>query len=53
MAKDKYVLVGDREVIQKAFVWNNGALGDSIDPIGPIGARLEDAVPMLRRSYVT
>jgi hypothetical protein len=49
MAKGKYRLVCDREVIQKAFVWYNGTLGDSIDAIGPVGAQLEDAMPMLRR----
>jgi hypothetical protein len=45
-------LVCDREVIQKAFVWYNGALGDSIDTIGPVGAPLEDAMPMLRRRHI-
>jgi hypothetical protein len=52
MAKEKYRLVCDREVIQKAFVWYNGALGDSIDAIGPVGAPLEDAMPMLRRRHI-
>jgi hypothetical protein len=52
MAKGKYRLVCDREVIQKAFVWYNGALGDSIDTIGPVGARLKEAMPMLRRRHI-
>jgi hypothetical protein len=49
MAMWKYRLVCDREVVQKAFVWYKGALGDSIDTIGPVGAQLEDAMPVLRR----
>ena len=52
MAKGKYRLVCDREVIQKAFAWYNGALGDRIGTIGPVGARLEDAMPMLRRRHI-
>lgn len=42
----------DREVIQKAFVWYNGALGDRIDTISPIGAQLEEAMPMLRKKHI-
>jgi len=49
MAKWEYRLVCDREVIQKAFIWYKGALSDSIDTIGPVGAQLEDAMPVLRR----
>lgn len=52
MAKGKYRLVRDREVIQKAFARYNGALGDSIDPVGPVGATLEEAMPMLWRRHM-
>jgi hypothetical protein len=51
MAKGKYRLVCDREVIQKAFVWYNRALGDSVDTIGPVGAQLEEAMPVLRKRH--
>lgn len=47
MPMGKYRLVCDREVIQKTFVWYNRALGDCIDAIGPVGAQLEKAMPML------
>jgi hypothetical protein len=52
MAKGNYRLVCNREVVQKAFVWYKGALGDGIGTIGPVGARLEDAMPMLRREHI-
>jgi hypothetical protein len=42
-------LVWDREVIQKAFVWYNGALVDRIGTIGVVGVLLEETMPMLRR----
>jgi hypothetical protein len=49
MAKGKYRLVWDREVIQKALAWYNGALVDRIGTIGVIGVLLEETMPMLRR----
>jgi hypothetical protein len=52
MAKGKYRLFCDGEVIQEAFVRYNGALGYRIGTIGPAGGLLEEAMPMLRRRYV-
>lgn len=48
----KHRLAWDREVVQKAFVWYDGALCDRIDTIGPVGVQLEDAMPMLRRGNI-
>jgi hypothetical protein len=47
MNKEYYILVRDRKVIRKAFVWYNGTLGDISRTIGVVGVLLEDAVPML------
>lgn len=52
MAMRKYRLVWDREVIQKAVARYNGALSDSIDTVGPVSARLEEAMPMLRTRHI-
>lgn len=52
MDKGKHRLAWDREVVQKAFVWYDGALCDRIDTIGPVGVQLEDAMPMLRRGNI-
>jgi hypothetical protein len=49
MAKGKYRLVWDREVIQKALAWYDGALVDRFGTIVVIGALLEETMPMLRR----
>jgi hypothetical protein len=49
MVKGRYRLVWDREVIQKALAWYNGALVDRFGTIVEIGALQEDAMPMLRR----
>ena len=47
MKKESYILVRDREVIRKTFVWYNGTLGDISRTIGVVGVLLEDAMPML------
>jgi hypothetical protein len=47
MNKEDYILVRDRKVIRKAFVWYNGTLGDISRTIGVVGVLLEDAMPML------
>jgi hypothetical protein len=47
MNKESYILVRDRKVIRKTFVWDNGTLGDISRTIGVVGVLLEDAMPML------
>jgi hypothetical protein len=47
MNKENYILVRDRKVIRKTFVWYNGTLGDISRTIGVVGVLLEDAMPML------
>ena len=47
MNKENYILVRNREVIHKAFVWYNGTLCDISRTIGVVGVLLEDAMPML------
>lgn len=47
MNKESYILIRDRKVIRKTFVWYNGTLGDISRTIGVVGVLLEDAMPML------
>jgi hypothetical protein len=47
MNKENYILVWDRKVIRKTFVWYNGTLGDISRTIGVVGMLLEDPMPML------
>ena len=45
--KENYILVRDRKVIRKTFVWYDGTLGDISSTIGVVGVLLEEAMPML------